>query len=124
LIDGELPAREALDNAWAGVPAGDSVEPLVLRGEPGPALVEVASSADDLLVVGAGRRSRLGRIWHGHVSRYCMADAACPVIAVPPPALAQHKPRRLHAWSFRRRELTVEQAMAESVGAEPGRDRR
>lgn len=116
--------QEALEVAWGGVPDGAGVHPLALRGEPGPVLVNVAYSADDLLVVGAGRRGRLGRVSRGHVGRYCLAHALCPVMAVPPPALARQIPRRLGAWRFRRRELTVEQAMAESVGAEPGRDRR
>ena len=115
---------EALDVAWGGMPAGPGVHPLVMRGEPGPVLVNVAYSADDLIVVGAGRRGSLGRISRGHVGRYCLAHALCPVTAVPPPALARQTPRRLGAWRFRHRELTVEQAMAESVGAEPGRDRR
>lgn len=116
---------EALEVAWGGVPDGAEVHPLALRGEPGAVLVNVAYSADDLLVVGAGRRGGLGRVFfRGHVGRYCLAHALCPVIAVPPPALARQTPRRLGSWRFRHRELTVEQAMAESVGAEPGRDRR
>src|SRR4029077_13160332 len=39
------------------------------------------------LVVGAGRRGPSGRLRHGRVSRYCLAHASCPVIAVPSPAL-------------------------------------
>lgn len=112
---------EAIDAAWAGIPGGLDVQPVVVRGEAGPVLVDVASAEEDLLVVGAGRRSRLVRVRRGRVSRYCLARARCPVMAVPPAALAPRK--GLHAWRFRHRELTVEQAMAESVGAEPGRDR-
>jgi nucleotide-binding universal stress UspA family protein len=113
--------EDALELAWAGIPAGLSVQGLVVRGEPGPVLVDVASRDDDLLVVGAGRRSTSARLWRGHVSRYCLARARCPVMAVPPAGLP--RPRRT-GWSLRRRELTVEQALAESVSAEPGQDRR
>jgi nucleotide-binding universal stress UspA family protein len=113
---------EALDAAWGtAAPAGLGVQAAVVRGEPGPVLVDVARE-DDLLVVGAGRRGMLGRIRHGHVSRYCLARARCAVLAVPPADLGGGTGRR--RWSLRRRPLTVEQAMAESVGAEPGRDRR
>ena len=58
---------------------------MVIRGEPGPALINVASFTGDLLVVGAGRRGRTARIWHGRVSRYCLAHALCPVLTVPRP---------------------------------------
>jgi nucleotide-binding universal stress UspA family protein len=98
--------HEALDLAWGGIPAGLAVEPLVVCGEPGPALVNLASSAGDLLVVGAGRRSRLARMLRGQVSRYCLARAHCPVIAVPPSALSRRLARRLRAWNG---DLIVEQ---------------
>ena len=108
--------RGALDAAWAGAQAGLDVRPVVVRADPGPALVEMASSADDLLVVGAGRRGRLARMRHGRVSRYCLAHARSPVLAVPPSALPGRAARRLRAWSFRRRALTVEQARHEWEG--------
>jgi nucleotide-binding universal stress UspA family protein len=112
---------EAADAAWAGAPAGPRVRVLVVRGEPGPVLVDIADAGGDLLVVGAGRRGRLARLWRGRVSRYCLARARCPVLAVPPAALAGRTGPR--AWSFRHRELTVEQAVAAWASAEPGRDR-
>ncbi|HKA98543.1 MAG TPA: universal stress protein [Streptosporangiaceae bacterium] len=76
-----------------------------------PALVEVAHGDRDLLVVGAGRHGRLARAWHGRVSRYCVACARCPVLTVPPPALARTAGHGLRAWSFRHRELTVARAL-------------
>jgi nucleotide-binding universal stress UspA family protein len=106
--------QDALELAWAGIPAGLAVQRVIVRGEPGPALVDVASDDDDLLVVGAGRRSRLTRIWRGRVSRYCLARARCPVMAVPPAELP-HRTRR-RGWTLRRRELTVEQAMLPTRG--------
>jgi nucleotide-binding universal stress UspA family protein len=116
--------REALDAAWGGGPAGLAVRTVIIRGEPGPALIDVASFTDDLLVVGAGRRDRMARIWHGRVSRYYLGHALCPVLTVPPPALAQTAGHGLRAWSFRRRELTVDRALPGGPdGEKPGRDR-
>ena len=45
------------------------------------------------------------------VSRYCLAHARCPVIAVPPPALARELRHGLLAWAFWRRSLTPEQVL-------------
>lgn len=41
----------------------------------GPALVEIANSGDDLLIVGAWRRGALTRMRYGKVSRCCLAQA-------------------------------------------------
>jgi hypothetical protein len=38
------------------------------------------------------------------VSRYCVAHAGCPVLAVPPAALAHTG----HGWPFRRRAMTMD----------------
>jgi nucleotide-binding universal stress UspA family protein len=77
----------ALDAGWGGVPPDLGITPVVIRGEPCPALVAVAECGDDLLVVGAGRRGALTRMWHAKVSRYCLSHARCPVRASrrPPP---------------------------------------
>ena len=112
---------EAMDAAWGGTPDGLPFQGLVVRGEPGPSLLGVADSAHDLLVVGAGRRGRLARIWHGQVSRHCLARARCPVIAVPPADLAQAGGHRL--WPLRRGELAVDRALSELDGAKPSRNR-
>ena len=115
--------RAALRAAWGTLaPDGVEVRPEVLRGEPGAVLVGIAWQPDDLLVVGAGRRGLLGRLRHGRVSRYCVARARCPVLAVPPPDLRRRA--GLRAWSLRHRHVTAERAMAESVPAGPGPDRR
>jgi hypothetical protein len=76
-------------------------------------LVDIADCADDLLVVGAGTRGAVSRLWRGRVTRYCQAWARCPMLAVPPPALAATRGKRLSEWSFRRRELTADQVMRE-----------
>lgn len=107
--------QDALGRAWAAGPDGPDapqVRRVVYRGEPGPALVELADSGDDVIIVGTGRRGRLARLRHGRVSRYCLAHAQCPVLCVPPPTLAGMLPYR----SFRHRELTVEQVIAQGKG--------
>jgi len=96
----------ALDSAWGGgAPAGRPAEPLVHRGEPGQVLVAAASQPGDLLVVGAGRRGPARRLFGGRVSRYCLAHATCPVVAVPPSGLDQAAGHGLRGWAFRHRVL-------------------
>jgi len=92
---------DALEAAWGMVPVDLSVQPAVQRGQPGPVLVGIVGRPDDLLIVGAGRRGGLARLSHGRVSRYCLAHAQCPVLAVPPATLAQAG-RGLHGWALRR----------------------
>ena len=75
------------------------------RGQPGQVLVSAAGQDGDLLVIGAGRRGPLSRPLHCPVSRYCLSHARCPVLAIPPPALAQEAGHGLHGWAFRRRGL-------------------
>jgi nucleotide-binding universal stress UspA family protein len=99
----------ALELALGGTPADIAVEALVIRGDAGSVLVSTAASDGDLLVVGAGRRGPLGRALACRVSRYCLAHAACPVVAVPPPVLAQLS-HGLRGWAFRHRGLSPEDA--------------
>jgi len=94
----------AIELALGGVPADLSFEPLALRGEPGSVLVSLAGGEDNLLVLGTGRRGPLSRLLACHVSRYCLAHATCPVVAVPPPALAQLG-HGLRGWALRHRGL-------------------
>ena len=77
----------ALEMAFGGSPPGIAAQPLIAQGNAGPVLVSAASRAGDALVVGTGRRGAVSRLRHGTVSRYCLAHASCPVIAIPPPAL-------------------------------------
>jgi nucleotide-binding universal stress UspA family protein len=106
--------RNALEAAFGGLPPDVCTQPQVVRGEPGQALVRIACREDDLLVIGAGRRSRLGRILHAGVSRYCLAHAICPVLAVPPSPL-DHEIGRL-GWAFRRRAFRPEDIAAPTHG--------
>jgi hypothetical protein len=47
----------------------------------------------------------------GKVSRYCLAHAECPVIAVPPPAFAREVGHGPLVWAFWHRTLTPDRAM-------------
>ncbi|MEU9454154.1 universal stress protein [Streptomyces sp. NPDC048277] len=89
-----------LDDVFGGAgPSGVPLHGLLVRGTPGPALVETADRDEDILVVGAGRRG-----WHrafsGRVARYCLAHAHCPVLAVPPSPLedALASAHRRNTW--------------------------
>jgi nucleotide-binding universal stress UspA family protein len=90
--------RDAFDQAFGGMPSGTAARQLMVRGAPGPALVELACQRDDLLVVGYGGRSRLGYAGHGSITRYCLAHARCPVLAVPPPELIRELRPWRHHW--------------------------
>ena len=95
----------AFNAGLGGVPEDLLVETQAVRGETGPVLVEVAGQPDDLLVIGMGRRARFGRMMRRSVSRYCLAHARCPVLAVPPSALMDEMSHPLHSWHVRRHEL-------------------
>jgi nucleotide-binding universal stress UspA family protein len=79
--------RHALEMAFGGPPPGIVAQPLIAQGSAGPVLVSVVGLTGDALVIGTGRRGAASRLRHGMISRYCLAHASCPVIAVPPPAL-------------------------------------
>jgi len=105
--DWERPARErlrtALSDVFGSPHFGLPGQALLVRGTPGPTLVRIADREDDVLVVGAGGRGRLRRALWPSVSRYCLARAGCPVLAVPPSPL-QPTPaavRRRNAWGLR-----------------------
>ena len=106
--------REAIGTAFGGFPHGVRTWPLVLRGPAGPVLVKAASATSDLLVIGTGRRTTLLRPASGRVSRYCLHHACCPVIAVPPPALARQASHGLRGWAWRHRGLNPDSASLHS----------
>ncbi len=85
----------AFEQAFGGYPEGLRIHGQVVRGDAGQALVHCADRPDDLLVVGTGRRGRLRRLFHGAVSRYCLAHARCTVLAVPPSELLDTLERAL-----------------------------
>jgi nucleotide-binding universal stress UspA family protein len=93
---------EAIDLALGGVPEDVSFESDVIRGDAGDVLVGAACHPDDVLVIGAGRRGAVAHPLFCRVSRYCVAHARCPVVAVPPAELAQVS-HGLRGWAFRHR---------------------
>lgn len=103
--------RDALYAAWGEIPGYPPVRPLAQRGEAGSVLVRMSCCPGDLLVVGAGRRHALPRPVSGRVRRYCVAHALCPVLVVPPPALAQEAGHGPRAWAFWRRTLTPDHVL-------------
>jgi nucleotide-binding universal stress UspA family protein len=96
--------RSAIELAFGGVPYDVAFEADVIRGDPAQVLIRVACHPDDVLVIGAGRRGVLARTLSCRVSRSCLARAQCPVVAVPPPTLAQLS-HGLRGWVFRHRGL-------------------
>ena len=70
-----------------------------------PPLVSLTNQPGDLLVIGAGRRAALTLLVCCPVARHCLAHAHRPVLAVPPPDLAQHAGDGLRGWAFRHRGL-------------------
>lgn len=98
--------RTAFGDAGPGVP----FRGLVVRGTAGRALVECADRDGDLLVVGAGCRGWVHRALSPSTSRYCLAHATCPVLAVPPSPLESELASAHRRFSLRlpldTRELT------------------
>jgi len=102
---------EALVAAWGELPSDLPVRPMVERGDPGRVLTCIASGPGDLLVVGTGRRGTLARVSSGRVSRYCLAHAQCPVLAVPPATIAPRASRGPLRWVFWHRTLTPDRVL-------------
>jgi nucleotide-binding universal stress UspA family protein len=90
---------DAFGHALGAPPRSVPVRVAVVDGPVGPALVQLANRADDLLVLGARRR----RHWLGHQpNRYCTARADCPVLVVPAPEFARSGSARTMARALRR----------------------
>lgn len=89
----EHAARKRLDavfeQAFGGYPSDIVIRPLVVRGEPGRALVAAADRPSDLLVRGSGHHGRLRHALHGSVARRCRAHAICDVLVVSPSDLLE-----------------------------------
>jgi nucleotide-binding universal stress UspA family protein len=105
--------HDAMLAALGQLPQDLVVQPRVERGQPGWVLVTLACDADDVLVLGTGRRGALRRMLCCRVCRYCAAHAQCPVILIPPAELARDlKPGR-SAWKLRHRTLTPAHFLAQ-----------
>jgi nucleotide-binding universal stress UspA family protein len=95
----ERRARERVDAAFAaalgGFPLDLPVDPAVVRGPAVWALLELAGEPCDLLVLGAGSRRPLARLFRGHVRRRAVARARSPVLLVHQPTIPRRLRRRL-----------------------------
>jgi nucleotide-binding universal stress UspA family protein len=81
--------RAVFRETFGGVPRDVSIQMVPCEGITGGALVGAADRPADALVIGGSGTHRLTRPWSGSVARYCARHAICPVVIVPPPALAR-----------------------------------
>jgi nucleotide-binding universal stress UspA family protein len=66
-----------------GREAGVPVSFMVWEGEPGPSIVDVATSEQvDMVIVGSHGRGSMGRLLIGSVSEHVVRNAPCPVLVV------------------------------------------
>jgi nucleotide-binding universal stress UspA family protein len=112
--------EDAMLAALGGVPDGVPTSPAVVRGEAGWVLVHAASRPTDMLVIGTGRHAGVSRMARAQVSRYCLAHASCPVLAIPPSPLELDAGHTLHGWALRHRGLNDTELAALASGDSAG----
>jgi nucleotide-binding universal stress UspA family protein len=84
--DLEAAASRGIDEALAGVEAGDvAIERHVLQGHPAGVLLDAGAGAD-LLVVGSRGLGGFARMLLGSVGQEVTHHAPCPTVIVPTPA--------------------------------------
>ena len=102
----------AFDQALGGMPADVVVDIVTMEGEVVSVLTAQRLRDDDLLVVGAATIHRMARLTT--VDGQCGRIAPCPVVAVPPPALArQQKVGALAQQLVREVELAARRSVSE-----------
>lgn len=79
----------AFGAAFVDAPRDVRLQLAAPAGAVGLELVRLAAREDDLLVVGSRQPTLLGRISHGATVKHCLRHASCPVLVVPPHALAK-----------------------------------
>ena len=79
----------AFAEALGGAPPDLAVEVVVREGHAGHWLVATADRESDLIVIGGCGTRRLTRLRSTAVARFCAREAGCPVVIVPPSALAR-----------------------------------
>jgi nucleotide-binding universal stress UspA family protein len=115
IIAAQCRVADAFAHALGAPPRNIPVLVTVVAGPTGPALVQLADRADDLLVLGARRRHR----WLGHhPGHYCCARAACPVLVVPAPEFARTGSTRALTRALRR---DLDRLTPETLAGAPGR---
>lgn len=91
-MDQRRRSREASAQALVlrGRQAGVQVSFMIWEGEPGPSIVDAATSEQvDLVIVGSHGRGSMGRLLIGSVSDHVVRNAPCPVLVVRAPAQAR-----------------------------------
>ncbi|MFJ8916442.1 universal stress protein [Amycolatopsis sp. NPDC102389] len=94
---GRVPVRKnySLDDAVAriqsGLRTGVEVKTSLRHGNPTSELLAAACDAD-LLVLGTGAKSAVGRLFFGSVSTACVRHATCPVVLVSTQAVHRFSP--------------------------------
>jgi nucleotide-binding universal stress UspA family protein len=81
--------RDVFRETFGGLPRDLQVQMTSREGVTGAALVGAADRPADLLVIGGSGTHRMPRPWSGAVARHCARHAVCPIVIVPPPALAR-----------------------------------
>jgi len=79
----------AFREAMGETPGDVKVQVVVDPGRADKVLGSVANQRDDLLILGSCTRQRLRALVHGAMLRRCLRVVACPVVIVPPPAMAR-----------------------------------
>ena len=79
----------AFAEALGGAPPDLPLEVVVREGHPARALVGTANREGDLIVIGGCGTRRLTRLRSTAVARFCAREAGCPVVIIPPNALAR-----------------------------------
>jgi nucleotide-binding universal stress UspA family protein len=82
-------AAYAFTEALGGVPDDVPVEIVARNGTVAWVLVSEADRDGDLLVIGGCGAPRLTRPRPLAIAAYCLHHAVCPVVVVPPPAMAR-----------------------------------
>jgi len=84
-MDQRRRAREAAaqEVVIRGRQAGVQVSFMIWEGEPGPSIVDAATSEQvDMIIVGSHGRGSVGRLFIGSVSEHVVRNASCPVLVV------------------------------------------
>ncbi|GAB7037676.1 hypothetical protein JCM9533A_15250 [Catenuloplanes niger JCM 9533] len=84
---------DCFEATMGGLPDGVTVEVLTVVDRPARALTGYTRD-EDVLVVGRPDRPWWWRLFHRSVADRCVAHARCPLLVVPPDALAREAARR------------------------------
>jgi nucleotide-binding universal stress UspA family protein len=79
----------AFQEALGALPIHLDVHVVVNTGLSDMVLTAVANQPDDLLVLGACTRGRLGALTHTAMLRRTLHSAVCPLVVIPPPAMSR-----------------------------------